>query len=91
MKCKKKYNDGGILKKPRKKKKRKNVAPQNPRFLPSAQMQGEGVLEKEEEKEIKPITVNRNSLMRRLRQKVSKRRNRSKGRKTSESCEKPNC
>ena len=91
MKCNKKYNDEGILKKPSKKKKRKNVAPQNPRFLPSAQMQGEGVLEKEEEKKPKPNTVNRNSLMLRLKQKVSKRRNRSKGRNTSESCLKPNC
>jgi hypothetical protein len=53
MKCKKKYNDGGIFGKPSKKKQRKNVAPQNPRFLPSAQMEGEGSLEKKEKKEKK--------------------------------------
>lgn len=86
------YDDGGPFRS--KKKKRRNVAPSNPRFLPSSQMEGEMEEEEEEEEEERPRrpkTVNRNSLMRRVRQKVSKRRNRSKGRKTSESCAKPNC
>lgn len=86
MKCKKKYNDGGILGKPSKEKKRKNVAPQNPRFMPSAQMQGEGVLEKEEKKEKKkkPKLVKRKG-----RVCVTRGGGRKLGRSVDVSCKKP--
>ncbi len=89
MKCKKKYNDGGILGKPSKKKKRKkkrkNVAPQNPRFMPSAQMQGEGVLEKEEKKKKKkPKLVKRKG-----RVCVTTGGGRKLGRSVDDSCKKP--
>lgn len=47
------------IKKPVSKKKRKNVAPQNPRFLPSAQMQGKGEMKKPKpQKERKPKVKN---------------------------------
>ncbi len=42
-----------VTKKPVRKKRRRNVAPASPRFLPSAQMVGEGSMKKKEEKEKK--------------------------------------
>lgn len=44
------------IKKPVTRGKRKNVAPQNPRFLPSAQMQGQGSMDKPKEKKKKVKT-----------------------------------
>jgi|DEB0MinimDraft_4_1074332.scaffolds.fasta_scaffold01911_2 hypothetical protein len=87
-----KYDDGGVFR--RIKKQRRNVAPSNPRFLPSSQMEGEMEEEEEEEEEEeapRPKVVNRNSLMRRVKQSVSQKRNKAKGRKTSLSCRNPNC
>lgn len=49
----KKYYTGGRPKGPRGNKKRRNIAPQNPRFLPSAQMVGTRPNPKPEEKEEK--------------------------------------
>lgn len=42
-----------VTKKPVRKKRRRNVAPASPRFLPSAQMVGEGSMKKKEKKEKK--------------------------------------
>ena len=44
------------IKKPTTRGKRKNVAPQNPRFLPPAQMQGQGGMKKPKEKKQKVKT-----------------------------------
>tara|TARA_R110002020_G_scaffold63115_3_gene168180 strand:- start:168 stop:428 length:261 start_codon:yes stop_codon:yes gene_type:complete len=85
MRCKK-YNDGGALtgsptRKATKKDRRKgNVSPH-------------GLYAKDEEvedPERKPNTINRNSTLRRLKSKVFKRKGKSKGRRTSESCRNPN-
>jgi len=42
-----------VTKKPVRKKKRRNVAPASPRFLPSSQMVGEGTMKKKEQKDKK--------------------------------------
>lgn len=80
-----------VTKKPVSKKKRRNVAPASPRFMPSAQMVGEGRMrKKKKQKEEKIKTVNRNSLSRKVLSSVAKRKGRKKGRRTSESCRNPN-
>jgi len=86
--------DGPGTKKPKVKKKKRNranIAPQNPRFLPSSQMVGsrKPTEQKEEKKEKPPKTVNRNSVGRRLRQMIGMKKCKPKGRKTSPSCKKP--
>ena len=85
MKCKKKYNEGGVItgtpsRKATKKDKRKgNTSPH-------------GLYAKDEsvEDSKKPNVVDRNSTLRRLKSKVFKRRGKKKGRRTSESCRNPN-
>lgn len=78
-----------MTKKPKSKKKRRNVAPQSPRFLPSAQMVGEKsdrpapAKAKKSKKPQKPKTVNYNTRGKGI--KVIKC-GFGKGRKTSKSC-----
>ena len=86
MKCKKKYNEGGVItgtpsRKATKKGKRKsNTYPQ-----------GLDAKDESVEDSKKPNVVDRNSTLRRLKSKVFKRRGKNKGRRTSESCRNPNC
>lgn len=76
---------------------RQNLAPQNPRFLPSSQMTGvrPPVEEKKEEKKKKPKTVtgrrggNRSTT--RSSGRASFGRNRGRGARTSSSCRSGNC
>lgn len=75
------------IKKPTTRGKRKNVAPQNPRFLPPAQMQGQGGMKKpKEKKERKPKVKNPG----RGRGMATGGR-RKLGRAVDASCRKPGC
>jgi|TARA_R100000482_G_scaffold45844_1_gene16075 hypothetical protein len=75
------------IKKPVTRGKRKNVAPQNPRFLPPAQMQGQGSMKKpKEKKERKPKVKNPG----RGRGMATGGR-RKLGRAVDASCRKPGC
>mgnify|MGYP003108404272 FL=1 len=75
------------IKKPVTRGKRKNVAPQNPRFMPSAQMQGQGVMKKpKQKKEKKPKVKNPG----RGRGMATGGR-RKLGRSVDVSCRKPGC
>lgn len=74
-----------MIKKPTSKKKRKNVAPQSPRFLPSAQMTGERTSspKKAKAKKKKPKTVNYNTRGKGMKMLCA---GYGKGRRTSKSC-----
>jgi len=75
-----------VTKKPVRKKKRRNVAPASPRFLPSAQMVGEGSMKKKEEKEKKKKSKVKNP---RGRSGVAAGTRRALSRAVDASCRKP--
>ena len=77
-----------MIKKPTSKKKRRNVAPQSPRFLPSAQMTGERKDDRKKPKPAKakkkkPKTVNYNTRGKGMKMLCA---GYGKGRRTSKSC-----
>jgi len=75
-----------VTKKPVRKKRRRNVAPASPRFLPSAQMVGEGSMKKKEKKEKKKKAKVKNP---RGRSGVAAGTRRALSRAVDASCRKP--
>jgi len=75
-----------VTKKPKRKKKRRNVAPASPRFLPSSQMEGEGTMKKKEQKDKKKKPKVKNP---RGRARVTQGTRRALQRAVDISCRKP--